>query len=227
MGGRHQRASGRCPLRDPYLIPHADDAAADDVGAEAAAVDQPLLHLLVCQAGQVVAGLVEAEAAQHHLAGAELAADQVVQRDALRHDVATGLPRLDLRLVVALQRLDRLKLDERDLAAAARRAGPAAGGAEVAVAFESFAGDGAGLLDGDGRLAGDRGDVHGVDGAVVRHARAFLVLLRRGRPFDKLRAGSEGRPYTESMRSRAMRASRRVSSPNSTWLAIRPAARAS
>ena len=74
-------------------------------------MDQPLLHLLVGQAGQVVAGLVEAQAAQHHLADAELAAHQVVQRDAAGDDVAAGLSRVDLEVVISLQRLDGLKLD--------------------------------------------------------------------------------------------------------------------
>src|SRR3990172_4216183 len=116
MGRR--RSQRRCWLLHSYLVPHADDAAADDVGAEAAAVHQPLLHLLVGQAGQVVAGLVPV-------------------------------------LVVPLQRLDRLKLDERDLAARPRRLGVVAVAAEVAVALKALPGDGADLLDGDGRLTGD------------------------------------------------------------------------
>src|SRR3990172_4302407 len=165
-----RRLSGRYRLLNPYRVPRADDAAADDVGAEAAAVDQPLLHLLVGQARQVVAGLVQAHPAQADLADAELAAHQVVQRDAASDDVAAGLPRLDLHLVVALQRLDRLQLDERDLAAAAGRAGPAALAVEVAVALKTPPGDGARLFDGDGRLGGDRCDVYGVDRAVVRHS---------------------------------------------------------
>src|SRR3990172_9168088 len=167
MGRRRPR--GRYRLLRPYLIPNADDAPGDDVGAEAAAVDQPLLHLLVGQAGQVVTGFVQAHPAQPHVADAELAAHQVVQRHAAGDDVAAGLAGLNPRVVIPFQRLDRLKVDGRYLGAGAGRARPAALAVEVTVAFESFAGDGEGLVDADGRLAGDRGDVYGVDGAVVRH----------------------------------------------------------
>src|SRR3990172_7107714 len=190
MGGRRPRSRAR--LLHPHRVPNPDDAAADDVGAQAAAVHQPLLHLLVGQARQVVARLVKAHPAQPDLADAELAAHQVVQRHAACDDVPPRLPRLDLHVVVPLQRLYRLQLDERHLAAAARRAGPGAAAAEVTVAFESLALDGARLLDGDGRLAGDGGDVYGVDGAVVRHGRRLSSGLSLPTTWRSIFLNAEG-----------------------------------
>src|SRR3972149_6243715 len=68
-------------------------------------------------------GSLKAHPAQADLADAELAAHQVVQRHAAGDDVAARLAGLDLHLVVAIQRLDRLQLDQRHLAAAAGRGG--------------------------------------------------------------------------------------------------------
>jgi len=64
------------------------DAFGEDLGAEAAAVDEALLDLVVGEAGEVVAGLVEAEAQQGHFSDAELLPYEMVQGDAAGDDVA-------------------------------------------------------------------------------------------------------------------------------------------
>jgi len=52
-------------------------------------VDEGFLHLVVSEAGEVVAGLVQANAAQPHVADGEFAVDEVVEGDATGDDVAT------------------------------------------------------------------------------------------------------------------------------------------
>jgi hypothetical protein len=94
-------------------IAAADPPAADDVGAQPAAVDERAQQRLARQLGQVLAGLAEARALAEGLADPEAAADEVVEADAPRRHVAPCLAGRKRDPVIARQVLDYLGLDQR------------------------------------------------------------------------------------------------------------------
>src|SRR5438309_1425095 len=121
--------------------------------AQPAAMDERRHDAVAREAVQVLARLAEPRAAQPHLADAEHAVHQVVERYTARRHVATCLGRRDLDAEVA-ERVDRLGLDQRDLASALRRLGrvmTAAGG--IAITLEAVPGQRARLRHHDHRRA--------------------------------------------------------------------------
>ena len=103
-------------------------------------------HARSGERGEVGAGLGQAHAAQAGAADRELPSDEVVQGDAAGEDVAAGVGRPHLEVVVAAQGLDRLGLDQRDLAARPRRLRPLARAGRVPVAVDADPGDERDLL---------------------------------------------------------------------------------
>jgi hypothetical protein len=91
----------------------ADDAAADDVSAQAAAVDEWMQERLSHQFDEVLAGLARTRAPAEDLADPETAADQLVEADATGGHVSPCPAGGQLDAVIARQRLDRLGLDQR------------------------------------------------------------------------------------------------------------------
>ena len=128
-----------------------------------AAVHQGFAHAASRQRLQVLARLAEPDAPEHHLADPELLADQVVQRDAPGHHVAPGLDRAELDAVVPAHRLDRLGLDQRELAVrpVLARRHPLA--AELPVPFQPVPGHRDDLVDRLQRLFRRRADEQGHD----------------------------------------------------------------
>src|SRR3990172_8809488 len=85
------------------------------MGAEAAPMSEREPRLIIWE--RVVAGLAEPDAAHAHIADDELPAHEVVKRHTAGDDVAARILVVELVVVVALKRFDRLRLDERHLAA--------------------------------------------------------------------------------------------------------------
>jgi len=140
-------------------------------------VDEALLDLVVGEAGQVVAGLVEADSAQCHFSDLELSADEVVEGDVAGDDVAAGVAGAELELVVTLQRLDRLDLDKGDLAVGSVPVRVGAFAVEVPVALQPLPRDCVRLFQGYGGFARDRSDVYRIDCALKHVGGAFPALL--------------------------------------------------
>src|SRR5919198_5034493 len=134
---RHPVAASRRPDR----VAGADPSAAEHVCAQAAAVDQTSLHILADEPGEIAAGLAGAHAAEGDPADPELAADEVVERDAAGNDVAARLSRRDCDAVLRVQRAERFELDERHMAARPRFLRERADAVEVAVALDPAPGD--------------------------------------------------------------------------------------
>src|SRR6266498_2928824 len=118
-------------------IPDVDVALRQDLGAQPAPAHEAFEDATPRQALEVGARFAETHATQADVAHPELPPDQVVQCDPARHDVPAGVPRCDLGFVVAGHRLDRLDLDERDLAAGARPVRVRAHRTEIAVSLEA------------------------------------------------------------------------------------------
>ena len=135
------------------LVAGADGAAAHDVGTQAAAVDEALQHARLRQLLEVAARVAQPPPDALDLTDGEAAAHEVVQRDAAREDVAACLGRRQLDAGVACEPVDRLRLDERDVAAvAARVVGERAAVVEVAIALETLPRLGARRLHRRGQL---------------------------------------------------------------------------
>src|SRR4051812_31165244 len=115
-------------ISDPYV------AAADHIRVETTPVDQPAQHARCGQLLQMAAWVAELGDDRFDLTDADAAADQVVERDAARHHVAANLVRGQLYPGVGAQPLDRLCLEQRDVAVA------------VAVALDAASGDDLDLL---------------------------------------------------------------------------------
>src|SRR5258705_11374653 len=88
-----------------------NDIAGDDLGAQAAAMDQAAQRALATEFFQVGARLAKTRAAQRHGADGELPADQMIQRHAARDDIAPRESRVDFDAVFSLQAPDRFDLD--------------------------------------------------------------------------------------------------------------------
>src|SRR4051812_33200138 len=94
------------------------------------------------------AGLAKPDAAQRDRADGELAPDEVVERDAARHDIAAARAGRELDAVLTLQRFERFAFDQRRLGARIALGlgiSPAAG--EIAVAVEPLSRHGAHFRD--------------------------------------------------------------------------------
>src|SRR5262249_49611350 len=147
--GGVRRDEGRLEIvARPDDIAGAQDAAAEDLGAQPAAVQQPLLDAGSSELLQVVARRAQPRAARHRVADGDLPAEEVVEGHAARHEVAPGLGGLQRDAVLAGQRLQGLALDERDLAVRRARLAERAGLLEVAVARHPLPRHGLDALDG-------------------------------------------------------------------------------
>ena len=120
-------------------VPDADHAASDDVGAEAATVNQACSCSLSRQLLEMSAGLAEPHSAQRHLADREHAPDEMIERDPSRDDVPATVSRTESDVVLALERFERFGLDERDLVSRGSRSRERTFGGGVAVALEALA----------------------------------------------------------------------------------------
>ncbi len=77
-------------------------------------MQQALDHRLPSYLLQVIARLAQADAANAHIADGKLPPYQVIQRDVASHDVAASITGSKLDLIVAPQRLNRLRLNQRE-----------------------------------------------------------------------------------------------------------------
>src|SRR5207247_11220256 len=100
-------------------VSHADRSLTHDLGPKAAPVDQSALHSCPRQLLEVRARFAKADAAQGDASDLEFAADQMVERNAARDDVAAAVARLEIDPVMALQGFKGLDFDEPQFAVGA------------------------------------------------------------------------------------------------------------
>src|SRR4030095_3532643 len=127
-------------------VADANYTAGDDLGTQAAAMDQAAQRALAAEFFQVGAGIAEARAAKRHGADGKLPLDEMIQSHAAGDEIAPRLSRSDLDAVVALERFDRLALDQRHLPARAGIIRIRSNSGEIAISFETAAGDGLYLI---------------------------------------------------------------------------------
>src|SRR5262249_18513075 len=120
-------------------VPDAKHALTENVGAEAGAVRQALYDTGLRQAFEMTAGLGEPDALHSHRTHLKDLPDEIVQRHALRDEVAPGLGRLERDAVLALQQIEHFAGDKGHLPPAAGVLREAAFAAEIAIALEDFA----------------------------------------------------------------------------------------
>src|SRR5256885_15318291 len=77
-------------------------------------MEQTLDHVLANDPLQVIAGFAQANAANANIANHELPAHQMIQRYVASDNIAASIARGKLDVVFALQRLNRLRLDQRE-----------------------------------------------------------------------------------------------------------------
>ncbi len=161
-----------------------EETAANDLGAQAAAVDKRFAHPLPREFLEVAAGFAEFDAAQDHLpADVELAAHEVIEGDAAREDVAPRFSGIEGEVAVAPHGFNRLGFDERDLGAGRDRLrlrrcfGKRAAAAGIAVAGQPGADPGLGLLDGPHRPGAALGDEDRLDASEKDRAGACDALI--------------------------------------------------
>ena len=82
------------PVTHLYRIPDATLSFCQNLRAESASVHEAAQDGSMAQPGEVRAWLAEAYAAQAHRANLKFLADQIVERDSARDDVATPVARL-------------------------------------------------------------------------------------------------------------------------------------
>ena len=85
-------------------------AAADDLSPQAPTVAETFLDALDGKPLQMATGLAKTKTAQDHLADTELATDKMVERHAVRYEVASGGARLQSNLAFSGQGLERFHL---------------------------------------------------------------------------------------------------------------------
>src|SRR5262245_12112443 len=124
-------------LPRPDGVADLQDAAADDLGPQPAAVQQPLLDAAQGGPFEVVARLAQPDAAEDGGADGEGAADEVVERHGPGEEVPPRPGRLQGEAALAGQGFERLALDERHFLVGLAEAGLPA----VAVAGEADARD--------------------------------------------------------------------------------------
>lgn len=95
-------------------IADAQAAALENLGTQAAAVNQRLLHAIDGEFFQVPAWLAQPDAAQQNRADAKGLAHQVIERHAAGHEVAARFARGQGDLIIAGQSFQGLRLDQGD-----------------------------------------------------------------------------------------------------------------
>src|SRR5688572_26271591 len=144
---------------------YGDAACCEDVGSEAAAVNQFPQHALVGEAFQVGAGLTEPAPDAFHIADPEALSDKGVQVDAAGDDVASSLRISESVAVGQGEFVEHFGLDQGQVVAAAAPAarGESADLVGVSVALQAPARDrpcSRYLLHGRLRAVGDRDDLN-------------------------------------------------------------------
>src|SRR5919112_2999728 len=114
--GTSIRSAIACGGYPQDFVAHGDPAAADDVRAQPGAMNQPAQHTGVGEPLQVVARLAQLLPHALHSADREALADEVVEADAAGEDLPPHLGRRDLDPRVLAQPLERLRLDQRQVA---------------------------------------------------------------------------------------------------------------
>src|SRR5258708_4726749 len=136
------RTGSRTSVHCDDFVPDRDLAVGEDVGVQSAAVEEPCDHAGLRQLPEARARFAELDPDAFDAADAEGAADQRVQVDAAREDVAARLGGGHLDAVLGCHRLECLGGDQRQ-----RNAGLRTGLEVVAVADQSLARVGLGALD--------------------------------------------------------------------------------
>src|SRR5256885_9954257 len=98
-------------------VARADGAAGEDVRPQASAVHEPAHDARLGEALEVRAGLAQLDPDALHLSDQEALAHERIEARAARDDLAPALARAELDAVLRGERLERLGLDQGDVAA--------------------------------------------------------------------------------------------------------------
>ena len=150
-----QRIIERCDS-----IANADRATLENFRAKTGAVHHRSFDADLSERLEIRTGLAQTFAAKKHLADTKVAADEVVERDAARDEIAAHISRRKAGAEFGVKGFDGFAFDERDVADGTGRGGKGALFREVAIAFETLCEDGA---DGCERLHWRTGCRCGVD----------------------------------------------------------------
>ena len=146
-------------IRQSNRITDVNRTAADDLGTQPAAMNQPAQRTVFGQSLQVRARLAKSCPAETHSTDEKLPFDQVIERNVVRHDIAAQVTGHDIDAVVALEAFDGFDLDQCHMTAATwiMRIGADAG--EISITFESPPGDRFDLIAILDHTGADRRDV--------------------------------------------------------------------
>src|SRR5262245_59301150 len=123
------------PRRDRVADP--DHATFKDLRSQAAAMDQCFTNSQLRERLEILAGLAEPKSLEQGVADLERLPDQMIESDTSRDHIAPGLGRTELDFIVPVHGLDRLGLDQRDLAIRATFARGKAIMLELPIAFQA------------------------------------------------------------------------------------------
>src|ERR1700693_5595301 len=144
-------------------------AMGQDLRAEAAAMTQALEYGAVRQPLQMIARFAEAYAADLYLANQEFVANQMIERHPASDQITTSFSHSDVYAVIALERLDRFRLNQSQFEIGERfEKGSLPLG--IAIAFQSNPRNSVHLIDGLGCGFGSGGDVDGFNGSGPHNA---------------------------------------------------------
>jgi hypothetical protein len=140
-------------VRGSDRVTSADHPLGHDPGVEAPAMCEPPPDPGRGEALEVATRLTQPDPLEDHIPDPKLTSDEVVQRHSARHDVAPAVAELEFDPVVADKGLDRLGLDEGDLATGILFVGELARMVVIAIALEASARDRSNLVDGHRGIA--------------------------------------------------------------------------
>jgi hypothetical protein len=93
------------------FIARPDGPCAENLGAQAAAMDQGWQDSLVSQAGKMRTGLAQLDPSKQYIADLELSPYQVIQGYTTRDDIPAAIAQPELKVEIAPERFDALHLN--------------------------------------------------------------------------------------------------------------------
>jgi hypothetical protein len=145
-------------------VTDSDDAIGQDLGTQAAAMDEGGQNFGLCEAGEMLARLAQADAAQAHFTDLKFFIDEMVEGDTLGDDVAAGITGCQFDAGFTVNGLESFDFDQGNIATRAGTFLTYTSWTEVAVTFETEIGDGVDFFYRLGGITKLGCDVNGMDG---------------------------------------------------------------